>query len=379
MSTVTLRDMLEAGVHFGHKTRYWNPKMAPYIFGTRHDIHIINLDQTLPFYNDAVNCISHIAASRGKILFVGTKYAAQSIIREQAERCGMPFVNRRWLGGMLTNYKTIRLSIKRLKELETMQTTGGFENLTKKEGLNLTRELAKLEMSLGGIKDMGGLPDAIFVIDTGQENIAISEAKRLRIPVIGVVDTNNDPDNIDYIIPGNDDSERSILLYSQGMADAIIEARAHFVEQEKIQKQKEAAESAEKQKPVKKKVVTKKTAAKEKVTEKAEEKVEKAVETPQKPAAEKPVATKKEEGAKKATTKTAEKVKTTAKPKATTTAQEEKIEKSAVKKTTTEKPVPKKAVAEKKTVAKKVAAKAKKETTAKKEVAVEKEEKAGTK
>lgn len=223
--SVTMRQMLEAGVHFGHQTRYWNPKMSEFIFGARNKIHIINLEKTLPLFIDAMNFIGGVASKRGKILFVGTKRAAQDIIKEQAIRCGMPYVNHRWLGGMLTNYRTVRQSIKRLKELETMSQDGTFAKLIKKEALELSRELIKLERSLGGIKEMGSLPDALFVVDVGHEKIAIAEAKRLGIPVIGVVDTNHSPDNIDYIIPGNDDSSRAISLYASTVADTIIAGR----------------------------------------------------------------------------------------------------------------------------------------------------------
>ncbi|MBX9705847.1 MAG: 30S ribosomal protein S2 [Gammaproteobacteria bacterium] len=232
MSKITMRQMLEAGVHFGHRTRFWNPKMAPYIYGSRNKIHIINLESTLPLFKDACSLVSRIAANKGRVLFVGTKRAASNIIKEQAIRCGMPYVNHRWLGGMLTNYKTIRASIKRLKELEAQAATGGFEGFTKKEVLNMQREQAKLERAIGGIKNMGGLPDALFVIDTGYENIAIQEAKRLSIPVIGVVDTNNDPDQVDYIIPGNDDAIRSIELYVKTLADTILEVRGPVINEE---------------------------------------------------------------------------------------------------------------------------------------------------
>jgi len=225
MSKVTMRQMLESGVHFGHRTRYWNPKMRHYIYGARNQIHIINLEHTLPMFNDACKFISRIAANNGKILFVGTKRAASDIVKAEAERCGMPYVNHRWLGGMLTNYRTIRASIKRLKDLEAQAAAGDFDGLTKKEVLNIEREKDKLERAIGGVKQMGGLPDALFIIDTGYENIAIQEAKRLGIPVIGVVDTNNDPDDIDFIIPGNDDAIRAIQLYVEGVADVIIEAR----------------------------------------------------------------------------------------------------------------------------------------------------------
>jgi small subunit ribosomal protein S2 len=227
---VSMQDMLKAGVHFGHQTRYWNPKMASYIYGSRNKIHIIDLGKSLPLFQDALNFIGSTAANKGKILFVGTKYAAQDIIQQEAERCKMPFVNRRWLGGMLTNYKTIRQSIKRLKELEAMFESGKFGRLTKKEILNLEREKAKLLISLGGIKNMGGIPDAIFVLDVGHEQIAVREANRLGIPVIGIVDSNNDPDGISYVIPGNDDSTRAIRFYASTIADAIIEARASVLD-----------------------------------------------------------------------------------------------------------------------------------------------------
>jgi len=229
MSQVTMRQMLEAGVHFGHQTRYWKPKMANYIFGSRSKIHIINLEKTLPMYNDAMNFIGKLASDQGKILFVGTKRAARGVIQEEAERCSMPYVNHRWLGGMLTNFQTVKASIKRLKDLEKMSTDGSFDRMIKKEALMNTREMEKLDRSLGGIKDMGGIPDAVFVIDVGYENIAIKEANRLGIPVIGVVDTNNIPDGVDYIIPGNDDAIKAIKLYVQGAADAVIEGRASAV------------------------------------------------------------------------------------------------------------------------------------------------------
>ncbi len=227
MSEVSMRQMLEAGVHFGHQTRYWNPKMGAYIFGHRNKIHIVNLEKTLPLFKDAMNFIGSLSANGGKVLFVGTKRAAQSAIREEAERCGMPFVNHRWLGGMLTNFKTIKQSIKRLKELEAMFEDGSVEQrFNKKEALGLSRELEKLERSLGGIKNMNGLPDALFIIDVGHEKNAVAEARKLGIPVIGVVDTNNEPDDIDYVIPGNDDAIRAIQLYVQGASAAILEGRA---------------------------------------------------------------------------------------------------------------------------------------------------------
>lgn len=257
MTTITMREMLEAGVHFGHQKRFWNPKMAPYIFGVRHQIHIINLEHTLPLYKDATNFLGSIAAKKGKILFVGTKRGAQEIIREEAERCNMPYVDHRWLGGMLTNYKTIRQSIRRLKDLETMRDDGSFDRLTKKEGLMLSRELEKLNKNLCGIKDMGGLPDALFVIDIGHEKTAIAEAKRLRIPVVGIVDSNYDPALVDYMIPGNDDSQRAIRLYCQGIADAVLDARQYIAEQAAAQIAKAPAPVAvetEKKKTATKKV-----------------------------------------------------------------------------------------------------------------------------
>ena len=219
---VSMRDMLQAGVHFGHQTRYWNPKMGEYIFGARNKIHIINLEHTVPAFNDALAFIQKLSVGKNKILFVGTKRAASKIIQEQAIRAGQPYVSHRWLGGMLTNYKTIRGSIKRLRELETQQSDGTFEKLTKKEALMRTRAMEKLERSIGGIKDMGGLPDALFVIDVDQERIAIQEANNLGIPVIGIVDTNGDPDGVDYVIPGNDDAIRAIKLYATAVADAIL-------------------------------------------------------------------------------------------------------------------------------------------------------------
>lgn len=225
MSNVTMKAMLEAGVHFGHQTRYWNPKMKDYIFGMRNKVHIINLEKSLPLYEEAVNFLSSVAQKKGKILFVGTKRAAQEIIKEQAERCGMPYVNHRWLGGMLTNYKTVRQSIKRLKELQKMAADGTFGKMIKKEALMQSRELQKLERSLGGIKDMGGIPDVIFIIDIGHEKNAILEAQKLGVPVVAVVDTNHNPEGIDYIIPGNDDSRSAIELYVKGIADAVIAAK----------------------------------------------------------------------------------------------------------------------------------------------------------
>ncbi len=226
MSNISMRQMLEAGVHFGHQTRYWNPKMGSYIFGHRNKIHILNLDKTLPMYKEAMNFMGSLAANGGKILFVGTKRAASDTVKEEASRCGMPYVNHRWLGGMLTNFKTIKQRIKRLKELEAMFDDGTIDRFNKKEALGLRREMEKLDRSLGGIKEMNSLPDVLFVIDTGHEDIAIAEARKLGIPVVGVVDTNNNPDNIDYVIPGNDDAIRAIQLYVQGAAAAVLEGRA---------------------------------------------------------------------------------------------------------------------------------------------------------
>jgi small subunit ribosomal protein S2 len=225
MSNVTMRQMLEAGVHFGHQTRFWHPKMRPFIFGERNKIHIINLEKTLPLFNEAMNFLNKMAANKGVILFVGTKRQAADIIREEATRCACPYVNHRWLGGMLTNYKTVKKSIDRLKTLDTMLADGSMEKLTKKEILTQTRERDKLDRSLAGIKDMPGLPDALFVIDVGHEYIAVSEANKLNIPVIAVVDSNCKTDGVDYVIPGNDDAIRAIRLYAQSAADAVIEGR----------------------------------------------------------------------------------------------------------------------------------------------------------
>ena len=225
MATVSMRDMLKAGVHFGHQTRYWNPKMKPFIFGARNKVHIINLEKTVPMFNEALAELNKISARKGKILFVGTKRAASEAVKEAANSCDQFFVNHRWLGGMLTNWKTVRQSIKRLKDLETQSQDGTFEKLTKKEALMRTRELEKLENSLGGIKDMGGLPDALFVIDADHEHIAIKEANNLGIPVFAIVDTNSDPDGVDFIIPGNDDAIRAVQLYLSAAATAIREGR----------------------------------------------------------------------------------------------------------------------------------------------------------
>ena len=324
MANVSMREMLEAGVHFGHQTRFWNPQMAPYIFGDRNKIHIINLEKTLPLFNDALNFLGRMASNRGRILFVGTKRAASKIVREQAERCGMPYVNHRWLGGMLTNYKTVRQSIKRLKDLEKMQEDGSLDRLNKKEALTLTREMAKLERSLGGIKNMGGLPDALLIVDVGYEKIAVSEANKLGIPVIGVVDTNHSPLGIDYIIPGNDDAIGAISLYTGQIAEAILEGRETIVQTEgpanefievddkqakadtkKAETKKDTGE-VEPAKKVAKKATTKKAATKKATTKKATTKKAPAKKAAAKKAAAKKTAAKKTT-AKKTTKKAAAK------------------------------------------------------------------------
>ena len=229
--SVTMRQMLEAGVHFGHQTRYWNPKMADFIFGQRNKIHIVNLEKTMQMYQDAMKYVRQLASNRGTILFVGTKRQARDIVAEEAQRAGMPFVDHRWLGGMLTNFKTVKASIKRLKDLEQMATDGTFERMSKREALSQQRELDKLVKSLGGIKDMTGLPDAMFVVDVGYHKIAVTEAKKLGIPVVAVVDTNHSPEGIAHVIPGNDDSSRAIRLYARGVADAVLEGRSQVVQE----------------------------------------------------------------------------------------------------------------------------------------------------
>jgi small subunit ribosomal protein S2 len=229
--SVTMRQMLEAGVHFGHQTRYWNPKMADYIFGQRNKIHIVNLEKTMTMYQEATKYIRQLAMNRGTILFVGTKRQAREIVAEEAQRAGMPFVDHRWLGGMLTNFKTVKASIKRLKDLEAMGLDGTFEKMSKREALTLQREMEKLNRSLGGIKEMNALPDALFIIDVGYQKIAVTEATKLSIPIVGVVDTNHSPDGIAYVIPGNDDSSRAIRLYARGVADAILEGRSQVIQE----------------------------------------------------------------------------------------------------------------------------------------------------
>src|SRR5687768_4771718 len=243
MPQITMRQMLEAGVHFGHQTRYWNPKMGPYIFGARGKIHIINLEKTVPLFNDAMNFISGIAQKRGMILFLGTKRSAREAIKEEAERCGMPYMNQRWLGGTLTNFRTVKQSVQRLKELEAAETDGTFQKLVKHEVLGLRRERDKLEASLGGIKDMNRLPDALFVIDVGHEDIAIKEAKKLGIPVIAVVDTNYDPELVDYAIPGNDDAIRAVQLYARAAADAVLEGKAASPQAASVREEEFTAEA----------------------------------------------------------------------------------------------------------------------------------------
>jgi small subunit ribosomal protein S2 len=226
----TMRQMLEAGVHFGHQTRFWNPRMAPYIFGHRNKIHIVNLEKTLVMYQEAMKYLQQLAANRGTVLFVGTKRQAREIVAEQARRAGMPYVDERWLGGMLTNFKTVKTSIKRLRDMEVTLAEGGLERMSKKEALLFNREMDKLSKSIGGIKDMNGLPDALFVIDVGYHKIAVTEAVKLGVPVVGVVDTNHSPDGIDYVIPGNDDSGKAITLYATGAADAILAGRAALLQ-----------------------------------------------------------------------------------------------------------------------------------------------------
>jgi len=247
MARVSMRDLLEAGVHFGHQKRYWNPKMSEFIFGARNDIHIINLEKTVPALNEALDFVASVAQKKNKVLFVGTKRSASKIVKEEASRAGMPYVDKRWLGGMLTNYKTIRQSIRRLRDLEEQSTDGTFAKLTKHEALTRQRLLEKLESSLGGIKDMGGLPDVILIVDVDHEKIAVTEAKTLGIPVVAIVDTNSNPDNVDYLIPGNDDAIRSVRLFLSSFADAILEAKGqnNVVESDFVEVAEEVAEEAE--------------------------------------------------------------------------------------------------------------------------------------
>ena len=307
MAKASMKKMLEAGVHFGHRSRFWHPKMEPYIYGTRNGVHIINLEKTLPQFNDVLNFASKTTAQGGSILFVGTKRAASNIIKEEAIRCGMPYVNHRWLGGMMTNYKTIKASIKRLKDLEFLAEEN-FAQFTKKEALVMTREMEKLERSLGGIKDLGSIPDVVFVVDIGHEKNAVREARTLRLPIIGVVDSNHNPEGIDYVIAGNDDSIRAIGYYARKIADAVLEAKASIVETKPVAKKtapaakKETVETA----PEKEAAEEKKPAAKKVVVEPAPEA---AAAEEKKPAAKKPAAKKpaaKKPAAKKPAAKKAE-------------------------------------------------------------------------
>jgi small subunit ribosomal protein S2 len=281
MAKASMKKMLEAGVHFGHRSRFWHPKMEPYIYGTRNGVHIINLEKTLPQFNDVLNFASKTASQGGSILFVGTKRAASNIIKEEAIRCGMPYVNHRWLGGMMTNYKTIKASIKRLKDLEFLAEEN-FAQFTKKEALVMTREMEKLERSLGGIKDLGSIPDVVFVVDIGHEKNAVREARTLRLPIIGVVDSNHNPEGIDYVIAGNDDSIRAISYYARKIADAVLEAKASIVETKPAAKK---AESAAK-KPATEAAAEEKKPAVEPATEAAAEEKKPAVEPATEAAAE---------------------------------------------------------------------------------------------
>jgi len=351
MSNVTMREMLEAGVHFGHQTRFWNPKMAPFIFGERNKIHIINLEQTMPLCRDAVNYLGKLASKKGRIMFVGTKRAASDAIKEEAQRCGMPFVNHRWLGGMLTNFRTVRASIKRLKELEDMAAGNSYEKINKKEILQLSREQEKLEKTLGGIKEMGGLPDALFVIDVGYEKIAVQEAAKLGIPVVGIVDTNNSPDHIDYIVPGNDDSMRAIKLYTRLAADAVLDGKQSITsgtddDAELIEVEQDAPPVAAKPAV---KVTTKKPAAEAATPaeepESSEAVAEEAVTQAEEAVAEEAVAEPAEAAPKKAAAKKAATKKAATKKAATKKAATKKAatKKAATKKASTKKAATKKA------------------------------------
>ena len=387
MANVTMRQMLEAGVHFGHQTRYWNPKMAPYIFGARGKIHIINLEKTLPLLNDAMNFISKLAARRGTIMFVGTKRAASQSMEDEAKRCGMPFVSHRWLGGMLTNYRTIRASVKRLKQLESMHEDGSVEHLVKKEVLQLTRERDKLERSLGGIKDMKNLPDALFVVDVSYEDIAIKEAKILGIPVIAVVDTNCSPEGIDYVIPGNDDAIRSIRLYAQLAADAVLEGRAsaphvemddEFVELDEEGnpiKRKAEKPKADPKKPARKKVAKKVVARKPAAEPKPEEAPAEDVKASDAPQAEEAPAEETLKAEEAAPEQDAAPADDTAKAEEAV-AEEAPTKEEAVAEKVSEKETkaaPKKKVAKKKTAKKKVAKKTAAKKTATKKAAAKKD------
>ncbi len=308
MAKASMKKMLEAGVHFGHRSRFWHPKMEPFIYGTRNGVHIINLEKTLPQFNDVLNFASKTAAHGGSILFVGTKRAANNIIKEEAIRCGMPYVNHRWLGGMMTNYKTIKASIKRLKDLEFLAEEN-FAQFSKKEALVMTREMEKLERSLGGIKDLGGIPDVVFVIDIGHEKNAVREARALQIPIIGIVDTNHNPEGIDYIVAGNDDSIRAISYYVREIANAVLEAKASISPAQKKTEKRPAAKAAPEKKPAAK--TEKRLAAKAAPEKKPAAKTEKkpAAKTEKKPAAK----TEKKPAAKAAPEKKPAAKKTTAK------------------------------------------------------------------
>ena len=346
MSKVSMRDMLQAGVHFGHQTRFWNPKMSQYIFGSRNKVHVINLENTVPAFNEALAVLRAEAAKGNQVLFVGTKRAAHKIIKEQAERCGMPYVSHRWLGGMLTNYKTIRASIRRYRELETQQNDGTFDKLTKKEVLMRTRMKDKLENSIGGIKDMNGLPDILFVVDVDHERIAINEANKLGIRVVGIVDTNSDPDGVDHIIPGNDDSIRAIKLYAASVADTILEGKAQAAtvtsKDEFIEVEEKSAEKVE--------LNPEAEAAAEKVDPKVKSEVvaeEPTVEATPEPAEEKPAAKKapaKKAPAKKAAAKKAPAKKAPAKkaPAKKAAAKKAPAKKAPAKKAAAKKPAAKK-------------------------------------
>ncbi len=304
MAKASMKKMLEAGVHFGHRSRFWHPKMEPFIYGTRNGVHIINLEKTLPQFNDVLNFASKTAAHGGSILFVGTKRAANNIIKEEAIRCGMPYVNHRWLGGMMTNYKTIKASIKRLKDLEFLAEEN-FAQFSKKEALVMTREMEKLERSLGGIKDLGGIPDVVFVIDIGHEKNAVREARALQIPIIGIVDTNHNPEGIDYIVAGNDDSIRAISYYVREIANAVLEAKASISPAQKKTEKRPAAKAAPEKKPAAK--TEKKPAAKTEKKPAAKTEKKPAAKTEKKPAAK--AAPEKKPAAKKTTAKDSEEAK----------------------------------------------------------------------
>lgn len=370
MSNVSMRQMLEAGVHFGHQTRFWDPKMAPYIFGERNKIHIINLEKTLPLYHEAAEFVRKIVTDGGRVLFVGTKRAARECMNREAERCGMPHVTYRWLGGMLTNFKTVKQSIKRLKDLEAQSADGSLDQLSKKEALNLRREMEKLEKSLGGIKDMSALPDVLFIVDVGHEKIALAEARKLGIPVVAVVDTNCSPGDVDYVIPGNDDSMRAIELYVNGIAEAVLEGKAsvpsvvettdEFVELDAAGKPTEEARGGRK----KKASTRKKAATKKKVAVKKAAKADAGKAEGEKPEAEKPVteAAGSEESEAAAAAAQGPAEKSEAEPKKAEAPETEVSEKEPEKAETAEseaaKPAAKKATAKKATTEKKAPKKA---------------------